>query len=307
MAYNVSLLNDFIKEQNFPILKASVMGAKTASIFTIQSGIKSSAQLNIMDFDVVLQNDSVGASTDGGGNIRFSQRNLKVTPMAIREFLDPKSLNSKYLQSQMKAGSDDNALPFEQEMTDLIVAKLNASLETALWQGNTALASSSLNNFDGYVKLIDAATGVTITTGVTVNGVTATNISGYVDAVYSAIPVAILDAEDTSIYMGRDAYRLYTTALKNANLFHYTADSTDGEIVVPGTTIKIYALNGLNGTNRMFAGRKSNFFVGCDLDSEEDSASSVYIDAIEKVKIKIAFKYGVQVAFPSEIVTFKLA
>jgi hypothetical protein len=34
-----------------------------------------------------------------------------------------------------------------------------------------------------------------------------------VDALY-AIPVEVLDAEDMAIYMGRDYFRVYTTALK---------------------------------------------------------------------------------------------
>jgi hypothetical protein len=51
--------------------------------------------------------------------------------------------------------------------------------------------------------------------------------------------------------MGRDYFRVYTTALKNANMFHYNADSTDGEIVVPGTSIKVIALNGLNASKRV--------------------------------------------------------
>ena len=66
MAYNVQALTDYTNEQNFPILKASILGAKTASIFTLQTGIKSSAALNLMDVDVVLQNDSVGSSVEGG-------------------------------------------------------------------------------------------------------------------------------------------------------------------------------------------------------------------------------------------------
>jgi hypothetical protein len=33
-------------------------------------------------------------------------------------------------------------------------------------------------------------------------------------------------------------------------MFHY-ADSTDGEIVVPGTSIKVIALNGLNASKRV--------------------------------------------------------
>jgi hypothetical protein len=44
-------------------------------------------------------------------------------------------------------------------------------------------------------------------------------------------------------------------------MFHYNADSTDGEIVVPGTSIKVIALNGLNASKRVTA-RKSNMFIG---------------------------------------------
>jgi hypothetical protein len=48
-------------------------------------------------------------------------------------------------------------------------------------------------------------------------------------------------------------------------MFHYNADSTDGEIVVPGTSLKL-SLNGLNASKRVIAARKSNMFIGCDLE-----------------------------------------
>jgi hypothetical protein len=43
---------------------------------------------------------------------------------------------------------------------------------------------------------------------------TAANAVANVDALYAAIPVEVLDAEDMAIYMGRDYFRVYTTALK---------------------------------------------------------------------------------------------
>lgn len=306
MAYNVTALTDYTNEQNFPILKASILGAKTASLFQLQTGIKSSAALNLMDVDVILQNDAIGSDVAGGGDVKFSQRNISVTPIAVREFFDPKVLNQKYLQSQMKAGSADNEIVFEQEIVDAVTEKVAAKMETALWKGDVTLTGNTdLKHFDGYIKLIDAAgTGVTVTTAATF---TSANAIASVDALYAAIPVEVLDAEDMAIYMGRDYYRTYTTALKNANLFHYSADSTaEGEITVPGTTIKIYALNGLNTSKRVVAGRKSNFWIGTDLEGEEDNASTVYIDAIEKVKMKIAFKYGAQIAFPAEVTVLKV-
>lgn len=305
MAYNVTSLTNYTNEQNFPILRASVLGAKTASLFTLQTGIKSSSALNLMNVEAKLQNDSVGASTDGGSNVTFTQRMISVTPIAVREFFDPKLLNAKYTQSQMVAGSQDNELAFEQDILDQVIKVVNKKNEIALWQGDTSLSSNDdLKHYDGYLKLINAATGTTSMTAATF---TTSNAIATVDSVYTAIPVEVLDADDMGIYMGRDMFRTYTTALKNANLYHYGAESTDAEIVVPGTSIKIYGLNGLNGTKSIVAGRKSNFFIGCDLEGEEDSANAVYIDQIEKVKLKIAFKYGVQVAFPSEITIVKTA
>lgn len=305
MAYNVQALTDYTNEQNFPILRASILGAKTASLFQLQTGIKSAAALNIMNVDIKLQNDSVGASTDGGSNTTFTQRMISVAPIAVREFFDPKVLNAKYIQSQIKSGSDDNELVFEKELIDTVTAKIAAKNEVALWKGDTSLSSNDdLKHYNGYLKLIDAETGTTVVTAATF---TSANAITLVDSVYAAIPVEVLDAEDMAIYMGRDYFRTYTTALKNANLFHYGADSSDAEIVIPGTNIKIYGLNGLNTSKRIVAGRKSNFFVGCDLDGEEDSASAVYIDQTERVKLKVAYKYGAQIAFPQEITVLKVA
>ena len=97
---------------------------------------------------------------------------------------------------------------------------------------------------------------------------------------------------------------LYTTALKNANLFHYSVEGGE-EFTVPGTTIKVYALNGLNGTGRVYAGEKTNFVTGHDLENDTDNVTSGYLFDTEKVKVKVAFKLGVQVKYPSQIVTYK--
>lgn len=306
MAYNVNALVDYTNEQNFPILRASVLGAKTASLFNLQTGIKSSAALNIMSIDPTLQSDAVGASTDGNSSAVFSQRMISVAPICVREFFDPKNLNAKYTQSQLKAGSKDDELAFEKELLEEVVKGVNKKNEIALWQGDTSLTGNTdLNHYDGYLKLIAGASASTV--NMTAATFSTSNAVATVDAVYANIPVAVLDAEDMAIYMGRDFFRTYTTALKNANLFHYDAESTDAEIVIPGTNIKIYGLNGLNSTKKIIAGRKSNFYVGCDLDGEEDNTEVMYLPQIERVKLKIAYKYGAQIAFPSEIVSMATA
>jgi hypothetical protein len=109
------------------------------------------------------------------------------------------------------------------------------------------------------------------------------------------------------IFMSWDYFRLYTAALRTANLFHYGADSTNGELVVPGTSLTIYALNELNGSKRVHAGRIQNYRIGTDLLEDTDKIEAVYLDATEMIKIKVSYKLGVQVGRPNELTVLKIS
>jgi hypothetical protein len=82
--------------------------------------------------------------------------------------------------------------------------------------------------------------------------------------------------------------------------------ATEMEMVYPGTNMKLIAVGGLNGTNKLFAGSLSNFFLGTDLANEEEIAKLWYSEDSDEVRFRLTFKYGVQVAFPSEVVYFTL-
>jgi hypothetical protein len=110
------------------------------------------------------------------------------------------------------------------------------------------------------------------------------------------------------IFCGQDVFRTYTVALKNANQFHYSIDvKADSEFVLPGTMIKVVALAGLNGTNKVYAMRLSNLFLGTDLLNEEEKFEIFYAKEADQVRFVSEFKMGVNVAFPDEIVKFILA
>lgn len=305
MAYVVSSLTDYVKENNLPLLNASVFGAKTAGLMNVQSGIKSSAALNIMDTAVVLQAD--GCSRSASGNTTFTQRELEVAKIAVHQDFCPKDLNAKWTQSQLKAGSKDNAIPFEAEFSSLIAKKIAATLETGIWQGDTLSGDANLNKFDGFIKLIDAAAGVVDGNQNSETAITASNIVAIVDGIYAAIPTAVLGEDDVKIFMGMDTFRVYAMALKNANLYHYSGQASDFEVVVPGTNVTVIAVNGLNGTDRIFAMRTSNMFLGVDLENEEEDFEMWYSNDDRLVKFSTSFKYGVQFAFPTEIVSYENA
>jgi len=139
-----------------------------------------------------------------------------------------------------------------------------------------------------------------------VTSITSSNVEAIIDAVYKAIPVEVLDKEDLFIACGTDVFRLYTIALKNANLYHYGVDAVNFELFIPGTNIKLVALNGLNGTSRVIAMRKSNGFMGVDLMNEEERFEIFYARENDEIRFMSAFKVGTQVAFPSQIANFEL-
>ena len=93
--------------------------------------------------------------------------------------------------------------------------------------------------------------------------------------------------------------------MKTANQFHYTVDQkANGEFILPGTTIKVIAVQGLNGTGDIVAARISNLFIGTDLLNEEERFEIFYAKEADQVRFVSEFKMGVNFAFPDEIVKF---
>ena len=136
-------------------------------------------------------------------------------------------------------------------------------------------------------------------------GITSGVVVAVLDAVYKAIPASIVDKDDVAIFVGNDVFRTYTIALKNSNLFNYTFDGqATGELTLPGTTIKVIAVQGLNGTSKIYAGRVSNLFIGTDLLNEEEQFELLHDPYAMNIKFMAAFKFGVQFAFPDEMVDF---
>jgi len=317
MAFDVSTLAAYTEQNEALLVTDSVLGAKTAALIksagNVMVGVKSAETINIMDTDAIFQAGGSCGFT-ASGSTTFTQRTVTVGKIKVNESLCPKDLEAKYLQKALPTGSMYDSIPFEQEFAEKKAKTIAAQLETALWQGDTTSGNANLSKFDGLVKLIGAATGVvaanasTFISGAPLSTITAGNVISIFDGVYQAIPAQVVAADDMTIFCGQDVFRTYTIALKNANQFHYSIDvKADSEFVLPGTPIKVIALQGLNGTNKVYAMRVSNLFLGTDLLNEEEKFEIFYAKEADQVRFVSEFKMGVNVAFPDEIVKFILA
>jgi hypothetical protein len=312
MSFSVSSLTNYTKENEASLVTSSVLGAKTAALIksagNVMVGVKSAETINIMDTDAFFQAGGT-CGWNASGTTSFTQRTVTVGKIKVQESLCPKALEAKYLQKALPTGSQYDSIPFEQDYSDRKAKVIASQLETAIWQGDTGSANGNLNKFDGLIKLIGAASGVVdanvsgFVSGAPLSSITATNVISLLDGVYKAIPAKVVSADDMTIFVGQDTFRTYTIALKNANMFNYAFDGkADSEFVLPGTSIKVVAVQGLNGTNDIYAMRLSNLFLGTDLLNEEEKFEIFFAKEADEVRFAAEFKMGVNIAFPDEIV-----
>ena len=311
MAFNVTGLTNYTNEQSTELVVKSLFGRKTAAVLQaagqVQVGVKSAEALNILSSDVYFQADGCGYTASG--NTTFTQRVITVGAIKVEETLCPKTLEAKWMQTQIAPGSPE-AVPFEEQIGNEKASRIAKLLEVAMWQGDTATSNTNpnTNRFDGFTKLIDAASASTVAGNTSsATAITVANIEGLVDDMYNVIPADIAEAEDLVLFVGIDTFKKYTTALRASNLFHYAADAEGMEIVIPATNVRMIAVGGLNGTDRMYLGRLSNFYMGTDLANEYESYQIFYSRDNDEVRFRAALKAGVQFAFADQIVQFKKA
>jgi hypothetical protein len=288
-----------------------LFGGKTAAVLQaagqVQVGVKSAEALNILTTSVFLQADGCGYNPSG--TTTFTQRTITVGAMKVEETMCPKTLEAKWMQTQIAPGSATE-LPFEEQIGRDKANNIAKLLEVAVWQGDTATSNTNpnTNRFDGFVKIIDAASASTVAGNTSsATAITIANVEDLIDNMYAVVPADISDADDLVLWVGIDTYKKYTTALRNSNLFHYAAESEGMEITIPATNIKMIAVGGLNGTDRMYLGKLSNFYMGTDLANEYENYQIFYSRDNDEVRFRAALKAGVQIAFPDQIVQFKKA
>lgn len=308
MAFDLNSINKYVNEMSDKLIGKVVTSPKTIKYLTLQTGVKGDTAINLLTNSIFFQ-DGTACGFSNSGTSTFSQR--KITPGVIKaqkSYCD-KSLTQYWAGYDVKVAAGAKTLPFEEDLINTEIAYVGSYLEKAIWQGDTNSSDVNLNKFDGLIKIIDAASGSTQNAangGAT--GITSTNIIGLIQNVFSAIPAELIDKDDVAIYCGYDVFRTYILALTNANMFNYTGtvDSTM-EIVIPGTSVKLIAVPGLNSTNRMFAFQTANVFYGTDLLNDEEKFDFWYSQDNREFRLEISFSAGVQIAFPDQVVRFKLA
>lgn len=289
---DVSTITGYVDEQRLPLIGKAILGAKSAELFNLQTGVKSTAALNLIDTNAVLGDGSV-CGWDDAGTAALTQREIEVAKLKVNMSFCDRVLLDTWAGYEVKVAAGRETLPFEETFVNGIIDSINSQIETMIWQG-----TKGTNSFDGILTILASESPVTAT---------GTGVMDAVEDVYLNIPIEVL--HNATIVMGEDQFRKYVLELTKKNLYHYdpTVDASM-EVVMPGTSVKVMGVPGLNGTDKIVAGDlKRNFFYGTDMMEDKETFDFWYSKDNQEFRVAIKFNAGVQVAYPSEIVLGTIA
>lgn len=296
MGYTLSgLTAGYTKEDANSLIYKTIAQGDSASLFKIQTGIKTTETINIVATEGVWQGKTACNPT-ASGNTVFSQRDITVGNVSVILEWCEEQLEDYYLQGAMKAGSVYTDLTFRNQILEDVRQNILKRKEVAIWQGDTTSGSAYLDKFDGLIKIIGAASGVNTATPVAWS---VANSRTAVQNALTAITNDMLEQGSLKMFMGTAEARDYRLKIGIDNLYHMTG--TDAKLYAENSDIEIIPVIGLSGTKKVYVIPTDTVYIGTDMNNEEEKFDLKVLEN-EKLRLTVKFKYGVQIAFPDLIV-----
>lgn len=293
-SYDISTLSTYVDEQRLPLIGKAVLGGKTIKLAQLQSGVKGTAALNLINTSVVFGNGAACGWNEAGA-AALSQRNLVAGHFKVNMSVCDKALLNYWAGYQVRVAAGQKNFPFEEDFTNSLAENISKELDRAIWNGDTTSSDTTLVRMDGIIKNLGSdAVAVTIATSDT--------YLSAVQKVVKSIPAAVAAKDDVVIFCSPEFLTAYKLALVNANLFHYEADSASDEQKIPGTNIRLIGVVGLVGIKKLVAVSLSNLFVGVDMMNDEEKFDIWYSQDNREFRVAVEFNAAANVAYPGEVV-----
>jgi hypothetical protein len=302
MSYDISAFTDYVGRENEFLTSTLFSGGDTGKFARFMTGVKGKDSIPKIDGDATIQK---GTCKTASGTTEVTEYFIEVEQWEYYEGFCEDDLQNKFPKSVLAPGSSNADAPpaWQEKVIDVKVASIQKTLELTYWQGDTA---GTYTLFDGFIKLIDADGNAVDGNTSSATGITAANVIGLVDDMIVASDVDVKEADDFQVLVGNDTFDLYIQALKTANSYHYNADNDGQTYLIGGSAKVLRKVRGLNGTDRMFAGRGSHFIVGMDVEEEQTVIKVWYSEDDDKLYFRTKAKSGVTPINIDELVEFSL-
>jgi hypothetical protein len=314
--FDTTGLADFANEQKNPeLLTEAVFTGRTSLDVDTQAGVVWKDVLNYLETDVFFQ-DGDGCGYTASGDVRNPQKEIETKPIKINMEFCPDKLRKKWNSIYLDAGSYQENMPFEEAFTQHMSEKVSEQVEIMLWQSDISTGAGNLQWFDGFLTTIDAGSPIDGNAAVggwtpinSGTGITAGNVQSIFMNMWKRIP-AKLEGKQLVFMCGWDTFKKLIDALMAINNNFYNGVDGNayltGELVLPGTGLRVIAYHGLTSTNRIFLTQLDNLVIGTDLENDFERFRIWYQEKEELIYFKLRAKLGTQVRFDDEIIEFTL-
>ena len=302
--FNVSTLPAYVQENQDVLINGVVFGAKTIDRISIQPGIKTTAEINYLSADPVLQNGK-GCDFTPDNTTELTQREIVTALIKVNESFCADTLLGKWAEYLVRIPETQrDTFPFEAYVIRIFRDAIAEKIEKLIWQGDTTSADPDLKWINGFLALAASATGVVPVT--VAAGTTAWNA---LKQVILALPVSVIRRGNVKIFVSPEFYMGFVLELVEKNFFHYSGpqNSAPEEIVFPGTNIMVAKTDGLSGTKKILATNAENLFYGTDVENAQEQFKVKYEEDTNLIKVAVRWNSGVQIAFPDRVVLATLS
>ena len=292
--FNLSGLQDYTEQKTNTLISETILTGDFASLVTVVPNVKGTQELNVLSSQLFQLDGGCGWDpANSGQTTTYTQKSITSVKKQYQEALCIDDLEGYWYQTLLKPGQyydSPNDIPFAEYLVNYKVEQVKEAVELMTFQ-----ATSGSTGFDGFLKLTGTGyTGANVTYVAAASGVTAANIGDSIDLMLAAGEDYLLAARDGMICMSWANFNKYTQWLRNKNYFYFEPGNGQTAILHPGSMFQVIPVHGLQGSNRIFISKKSNFFIGTDLVSDYSQFKMWYSLDNQEVRMKCQFRIGAQ-------------
>ena len=295
----------YTDQLSLDLISKAVLNTELLSYVDLRAGFTAgTVSINLVNTTTPIVGAGCGSSTfpttigtppnEITNNVNFQQVNVTIDSLESKSTLCVETLRANFLSNYMSPGMGNDAIPFEEVISESYAKSLRKENENYLINGNASTGTTGLR------QQITSTEGAQLQTGLTAPAAwTVANAIEQALDLYDAIEESVKDNDDLIMVISPVAYRALTRALVaqgDTGLYHYKSVEGNEILMLPGTNCTIVKSSGLVGFDYKFAGPAKQILAATGLTDELDSFRFFYSESEDIMKFRAAYRLGVGVA-----------
>ena len=294
-----SRLKNYLEVNKDQLIMDAIFNSKTSKLFTLQTGVKNETAIVRLDSTVEFAADD--CSFSAGGSDTFTNRTLVPNFIKVNKVYCDKDLLKSWKASDVRiAATNNDSIPFEQQILEQNANVIAAEIEKILWVGDKTNGTGNMAFADGLKTLIDADITNSVIPAGNVIAKSTDNLWTRVEKLWLALPANI--ADKATIVMNITNYKNLIAEMADANMYH-VFEQYEGEyrFRLPYANIDVIGVEGLEGQDVIYAMVLDEVYYGVDLENDSEDVDFYFDKSDRNFKYVCEFVVAVQYAFPEHI------